>query len=156
MTTKNLTTTGTSSYKPSYGGAVYLTFGESQIMLTTADITIPKFAYVSESFYTAVSLGQLNVALNTILTKFSDVSGVDVTSVTDKIKSLSNLPILKQILTAELVITEFVVQPPTTAAAKDDLYSFGMGLRLTQDNKLGPITLDGVAFNIKLTQIQTP
>jgi hypothetical protein len=155
MTSKNLTTTGTSNYKPSYGGAVYLTFGESQIMLTTADITIPKFSYVSESFYTAVSLGQIKDALNTILAKFSDISGVDVTSVTEKIKSLSNLPVLGQILNSDLVITEFIVQPPSTATAKDDLYSFGMGLRLTKDNKLGPITLDGIAFNIKLTQTQT-
>lgn len=152
MATKNLTTTDAPSYKPSYGGAVYLTFGDSQIMLTTEDFTIPKFAYVSESFYTAVSLGQLKDALTTILNKFSKITDFNVGNVQSKIKSLTNIPVLQQILEADLVITEFVVKPPSSSEAKDDEYSFGMGLRLTKNNKLGPISLDGVAFNIKLSQ----
>ncbi len=152
MASKTLTTTGASNYTTTYGGAVYLTFGDSQIMLTAANLKIPRFSYVSESFYTAVSLGQINTALTSILNKFSDSTGISVETVTDQINSLSNLPVLKQILTAELVITEFVIQPPSSAAATDGKYSFGMGLKLTQDNKLGPITLDGVSFNIALTQ----
>lgn len=154
MTSKNLTTTtaGTSKYTTTYGGAVYLTFGDTQIMLTAANLKIPRFSYVSESFYTAVSLGQIQNALTVILKKFSDATGITVESVKKQINDLTNIPVLSQILTAELVITEFVIQPPSTAEAIDGKYSFGMGLKLTTDNKLGPISLDGVSFNIALNQ----
>jgi hypothetical protein len=152
MASKNLTTTGTSTYATTYGGAVYLTFGDSQIMLTAANLKIPRFSYVSESFYTAVSLGQIKDALTQILNKFSDETGISVDTVTTQIDSLSNLPVLGQILKSELVITEFVIQPPSSDTAKDGRYSFGIGLKLTEGNTLGPITLDGVSFNIALTQ----
>lgn len=146
------------AYSKTYGGAVYLTFNDELVTLTAADLSNPRFSYVADSFYTAASLGQIDDAVGSILTKFNENTGVNVTDIKDKIKSLSNIPVLGQITTSELVITEFTIQP----SDKDDKgvdkqngrYAFGFGLRLTKDNKLGPITLDGVSFSVALTQTQ--
>lgn len=142
------------AYKTTYGGAVYLTFNNEQIMLTASDLKVPRFTYVAESFYTAISLGKINDAIGAINKKFSDATGISTESITKEIKKLDNIPVLGTILDSELVITEFAIEPPTTKDAKDGRYAFGFGLRLDESKgKLGPIKLDGIAFNISLTQI---
>lgn len=146
------------NFSKTYGGTVYLTFNDELVTLTAADLSNPRFSYKADSFYTAASLGPIDDAVGSILTKFNENTGVNVTDIKEKIKSLSNIPVLGQIITSELVITEFTIQP----SDKDDKgvdkqnghYAFGFGLRLTKDNKLGPITLDGVSFSVALTQTQ--
>jgi hypothetical protein len=145
-------TTGTTAYSKNYSGAVYLTFNDTQLMLTAANLSIPRFSYVADSFYTAVTLGKIEVVLKLILGKFSSVTGISVDEVTAKIESFSNLPVLDKILTSELIITEFVIQPPS-AGKTDGIYSFGMGLKLTEDVSIGPVKLDGVSFTVTLNQI---
>lgn len=146
------------NYSKKYGGAVYLTFNDELITLTAEDLSNPRFSYKAASFYDAASLGKIDEAIGAILTKFDNtVSGVvNVEDIKKKIGDLKSIPVLGQIVTSELVITEFTVQP----SDKDDKgvdkqngkYAFGFGLRLTQDNKLGPVTLDGVAFSVELNQ----
>lgn len=141
------------SYSKTYGGAVYLTFNGELVTLTAADLKVPRFSYKADSFYDAASLGQIDQAITSILTKFDDTVGkvINIDDIKKEIDSLTNIPVLGQILTSELVITEFTIQPPNTGKT-DGHYAFGFGLRLTKDNTLGPVTLDGVAFSIGLTQ----
>lgn len=147
------TTTAGSSYTTTYGAAVYLTFNDKQIMLTAADLKIPRFSYVAESFYDAVTLGTIGNAITTIASKIEGLGAAGLeTSIKSTIDGLSNIPVLKQIVQSDLVITEFVISPETAKDKKDGNYSFGFGLRLTSNNKLGPITLDGIAFTVGLKQ----
>ena len=141
------------SYSKTYGGAVYLTFSGELVTLTAADLKVPRFSYKADSFYDAASLGQIDQAIKSILTKFDDTIGgvINIKDITDEIDKLTNIPVLKQILTSELVITEFTIQPPDEGKTNGN-YAFGFGLRLTQGNTLGPVTLDGVSFSIGLTQ----
>lgn len=154
MTSKTLATTetNTTQYKTTYGGAVFLTLGETQIMLTAADLKVPRFSYVCDSFYTAVSLGKLGEILKVILEKFQGTTGITTETVVAQIDAVGNIPGLKQIKDADLVITEFVINPPSGDDKLDGKYSFGAGLRLTSDNKLGPITFDGISINVSLVQ----
>ncbi|MBW3519854.1 hypothetical protein [Flavobacterium sp. NKUCC04_CG] len=146
------------NYSKKFGGAVYLTLNGSLVTLTAEDITNPSFSYKAPSFYEAASLGKIDEALLTILTKFdSTVSGlVNVKEIEDKIDKVKNIPVLKQIITSELVITEFTIKPSDKDDKNVDLhnakYAFGFGLRLTEGNTLGPVTLDGIAFSIELNQ----
>lgn len=132
------------TYTKSFGATAYLTFNDTQIALTAADVKKPVFVYRAESFYTAASLGQLDTALTSISTKMSSVIGPDTAQeITDQINGLTNIPVLKQVLTSELVVTDFVID------TQEDVYEFGLGLRLTRDNSLGPVTLDGVSILVK-------
>lgn len=146
------------AYSKTYGGAVYLTFNDELVTLTAADLTNPRFSYKAESFYTAASLGKIDDAVITILTKFDQTvkNVVKVEDIKTKIESLKNIPVLGQILDSQLVITEFTIQPSDKNEKGEDLkngrYAFGFGLRLTANNTLGPITLDGVTFSVALTQ----
>lgn len=142
------------NYTTSYGGAVYLSFNDELVTLTASDLANPRFSYEADSFYDAASLGKIDDAITSILTKFDSTIGkkiINVDDIKDEINSLTNIPVLGQILTSELVITEFVIQPADEGATNGK-YAFGIGLRLTKDNKLGPVTLDGVTFSIGLTQ----
>lgn len=143
-----------STYSKKYGGTVYLSFNGELITLTAKDLTTPRFSYKAESFYDAVSLGKIADAITGILKKFDSTVGgvIKVADVTEKIDSLKNIPVLGQILTSELVIMEFTIQPPSTKDATDGKYAFGIGLKLTENNTLGPVTLDGVSFSIELNQ----
>jgi hypothetical protein len=143
------------AYSKTYGGAVYLTFNDELVTLTADDLSNPRFSYKADSFYTAASLGQIDVAVGNILSKFDGSTGVKATVKKAKINGLTNIPVLGQILTSELVITEFTIQPSEKKGAvdqKNGRYAFGFGLRLTKDNTLGPITLDGVSFSVELNQ----
>ncbi len=152
MTSNTLATTGeTATYDTSYSGAVYLTINGTQIMLTAANLSIPRFSYVADSFYEAIKLGSISKGIPLIMAKFSDITGVSSDSLIEKINSFTNLEILKPITTADLVITEFVVQPSTTDKI-DGKYSFGFGLSLNKGNKIGPVTLDGVSFTVSFIQ----
>ncbi|MCH2223804.1 MAG: hypothetical protein MK066_03465 [Crocinitomicaceae bacterium] len=141
------------SYSKTYGGAVYLSFNGDLVTLTAADLTTPRFSYKADSFYDAASLGKIDDAITSILTKFDNTIGgiINVADIKDEIDKLTNIPVLGQILTSELVITEFTIQPADEGKTNGN-YAFGIGLKLTQDNTLGPVTLDGVAFSIGLTQ----
>lgn len=144
------------AYSKTYGGAVYLTFNDELVTLTADDLSNPRFSYKADSFYTAASLGQIDAAVTNILGKFNETTGVNVDDIKSKIEGLTNIPVLGQILTSELVITEFTIQPSDKKGSvdqKNGRYAFGFGLRLTQNNTLGPITLDGVSFSVALNQI---
>ncbi len=142
------------SYTKTYGGAVYLTFNGESITLTAADLTNPRFAFEIPNFYDAINLGQIQSALTSILNKFNSVikGAVSLNDIEEQINNLTNIPVLGQILDSDLVITDFVVQPPSGQDATDGKYAFGFGLSLTSDNTLGPLTLDGVSFSVELTQ----
>jgi hypothetical protein len=132
-------------YNKSFGATAYLTFNDTQIALTAADVKNPKFIYHAESFYTAASLGQLDNAITSISGKMQAVIGADTADeITQQISNLSELPVLGQILTSELVVTDFVINTP------DKVYEIGLGLRLTENNTLGPVTLDGISILVKV------
>lgn len=136
------------TYTKSFGATAYLTFNDTQIALTADDVKNPKFIYHAESFYTAASLGQLDNAITSISTKMGSVIGPETASdITNQINSLTDIPVLGQILTSELVVTDFVINVP------DKVYEFGLGLRLTENNSLGPVTLDGVSILVKVKGI---
>jgi hypothetical protein len=141
------------SYSKTYGGAVYLSFSGDLVTLTAPNLTVPRFSYKADSFYDAASLGQIDEAIVSILTKFDDTIGgiINVDDIKAEINKLTNIPVLGEILTSELVITEFTIQPADEGKTNGN-YAFGFGLRLTQNNTLGPVTLDGVAFSIGLSQ----
>jgi hypothetical protein len=144
------------SYTTKYGGAVYLSFGSEMITLTAADITKPRFSYKAESFYTAISLGTIQEAITTLLTKFDSVVGgiVNVADIKSQIDSLKDtIPPLAIILNSELVVTEFTVQPETEPGKADGHYAFGFGLRTSAtQGVLGPAKLDGISFSVILDQ----
>lgn len=152
MASTTLTTTTGSTYAKSYGAAAYLTFNGRQIELTAADITIPRFSYVADSFYEAVNLGQFDAALAAIIAKFGSTTGLNVDDIKAKIESLANIPVLGELITSEILITEFVISPETAAGKNDGNYSFGIGAKLTKNNTIGPVTLDGISFTVKLQQ----
>jgi hypothetical protein len=134
------------TYSKSYGATAYLTFNDTQIALTAKNISKPVFEYHADSFYTAASLGQIGTAIASIATKMGDVLGdTAVKDIEDEINKAKDIPVLGQIIESELVITDFVINTP------DKVYEFGLGLRLTEDNKLGPITLDGISILVKMT-----
>lgn len=132
-------------YTKSFGATAYLTFNDTQIALTAADVKNPRFVYHAESFYTAASLGQLDNAITSISGKMQGVIGADTANdIKQQVSNLSDIPVLNQILTSELVVTDFVINTP------DKVYEFGLGLRLTENNKLGPVTLDGISILVKV------
>jgi hypothetical protein len=134
------------TYDKSYGATAYLTFNDTQIALTADDIKHPKFIYHADSFYTAASLGHIDTAIASIATKMGDVLGATAADdIKSEIKKAKDIPVLGQIIESELVITDFVINTP------DKVYEFGLGLRLTEDNKLGPVTLDGISILVKMT-----
>lgn len=141
------------TYTKTYGGAVYLSFSGDLVTLTAPNLAVPRFSYKADSFYDAASLGQIDAAIVSILTKFDDTIGgvINVADITAEIDKLTNIPVLGEILTSELVITEFTIQPADEGKTNGN-YAFGFGLKLTKNNTLGPVTLDGVAFSIGLTQ----
>lgn len=148
------------TYSKSFGATAYLTFNDTQIALTAKDISNPVFEYHAESFYTAVSLGNLENAIVQIGSKAADIvgpkgSGVEA-EIRSKIASVEGIPglgdALKVILTNDLVITDFVINTPANH------YEFGLGLRFIDDStgqskyKLGPVALDGVSILVKADQ----
>lgn len=144
-------------YNKSFGATAYLTFNDKQIALTAKDISNPVFEYHAESFYTAVTLGNLEDAIAQIGSKAAEIVGQGSDSVEVKIKTAIQdaeaVPglgdALKVILTNDLVITDFVINTP------DNVYEFGLGLRFIDDAtgeskyKLGPVALDGVSILVK-------
>lgn len=141
------------SYTQKYGGAVYLTFNGENIVLTAADLKKPNFSYVADSFYDAVNLGKIQDAINSILTKFDSTVGgiVNPTEIENQLNTLkANIPPLAALLDSNLLITQFVIQPPATG--QTGKYAFGIGLQLTSNNTLGPVTLDGISFSVELNQ----
>jgi hypothetical protein len=133
-------------YEKTFGATAYLTFNENQIALTAKDLQNPRFEYHAESFYTAASLGDLDTAVKKIAEKMKEVIGEDtVDAIKKAIDSLKDIPVLGQIVSGKLVITDFVINKP------DMVYEFGLGLRLTENNKLGPVSLDGISILVTAT-----
>lgn len=145
-----------STYATTYGGAVYLSFGDKVITLTADDIKNPRFSYKADSFYTALSLGTIDTAIETIITKFNEALGQQITpqKIKEQIEELkTTIPPLAFVLNSDLVITEFTVQPENPEGANNGYYAFGFGLRTSpEDGKLGPVKLDGIAFSVQLKQ----
>jgi hypothetical protein len=137
----------TTTYDKSFGATAYLTFNDTQIALTAADVKHPKFIYRADSFYTAPSLGELNKAISSIAGKMGEVIDEKIKgTIENEIENLTEIPVLKQVLTSELVVTDFVINVP------EKVYEFGLGLRLPkEDNTLGPVTLDGISILVKMT-----
>jgi hypothetical protein len=134
------------TYSKSYGATAYLTFNDTQIALTAKNISKPVFEYHADSFYTAASLGHIDTAIASIATKMGDVLGATAADdIKSEIKKAGDIPVLGQIIESELVITDFVINTP------DKVYEFGLGLRLPEDTKLGPVTLDGISILVKMT-----
>lgn len=134
------------TYEKSFGATAYLTFNDTQIALTAADVKKPKFIYRADSFYTAASLGKLDKAISSIAGKMGEVIGSGTANeISTEINKLTEIPVLGQVLTSELVVTDFVINTP------EKVYEFGLGLRLTENNKLGPVTLDGISILVKVT-----
>ena len=86
-------------YTKSFGATAYLTFNDTQIALTAADVKNPRFVYHAESFYTAASLGQLDNAITSISGKMQGVIGADTANdIKQQVSNLSDIPVLNQIL----------------------------------------------------------
>jgi len=152
MALTKVTDTPATKYTTTYGGAVYLSINNTKLMLTAADIRTPRFSYVAPSFYEAVTVGKIADAITAVANKITGMPSDTESAMSTKIKSLTNIPVLGEILTADLKITEFVVEPETIAGAADAKYSFGFGLEFNSEIALGPIKLDGVSFTVKLQQ----
>lgn len=145
-----------SKYATTYGGAVYLSFGDKMITLTAADIKSPRFSYKAESFFTAISLGSIQNAITSLIDKFNDTTGLpSPDNITEQIKSATeSIPPLKFLISSsDIVVTEFTVQPETETDKNDGYYAFGFGIRSkNNEGQFGPITLNGIAFSVQLRQ----
>jgi hypothetical protein len=144
-------------YNKSFGATAYLTFNDKQIALTAKDISKPVFIYHAESFYTAITLGNLEDSIAQIGSKAADIVGQGGDSVETEIKSkideAKKIPglgdALAVILDNDLVITDFVIN------TQAHVYEFGLGLRFIEEEtgesryKLGPVSLDGISILVK-------
>ncbi len=138
------------AYTKTFGATAYLTFNGEQIALSAKDLTNPQFVYHAESFYTAPSFGSLEDLIGAVVEKLGDIgTNINVADITSEIKKLSSIPVLGALLQGQIVITDFVIDKP------NNTYEFGFGMRFTDSSaahSIGPVSLDGVAFLVKLVQ----
>lgn len=124
-------------------------FGGKVITLTARTVQ----RYICEwhlvSFINAIFLGTPREAIKTIATKMDQAGeGIDADKIIDSIDQpmLRTVPPLQVFTTQrQVAITDFVVNNVSGSRR------FGIGLQISENNRIGPVTIDGVAFQVTLT-----
>jgi hypothetical protein len=126
-----------------------ITIGGKVITLTARTVQ----RYICEwhlvSFINAIFLGTPREAIKKIAAKMDNAGeSIDADRIIDSIDQpmLQAMPPL-QVFTSQsqVAITDFVVNNVSGSRR------FGIGLPITENNRIGPVAIDGVAFQVTLT-----
>lgn len=131
------------------GGSAFLTIGEEPVVLTSKSLHPKKIKleYHAEDFYKAPKLGTLEKAIGELNNKLEKVK-IDTQTISSMINQAKEvLPALETMLTADLVLTDLVIDQP------EKQYEIGLGMNFTKFEtpiSICDIKLDGFSLLISV------